>query len=129
MSARMIFSPSSASAMMTPRQALGKNEKRLDLCRCARVDERGAAGQLSDFGKELAWSLFDDRDHMAQSVPGADGNRARDEHEHAGASFAGYEQEIARFITKDLAEPVETRYLLRPEFWGTSDRGAVLSWT
>jgi hypothetical protein len=44
---------------------------------------------LSDFGKELAWSLFDDRHHMAQTIPGADGNRARDEHKHAGAPFAG----------------------------------------
>lgn len=71
---------------------------------------------MSDFGEELPRPVLDDRDNMAQSVPGADGNRARDEHEHAGASFAGYEQEIARLITPNLAEPLETRYLLRLEF-------------
>jgi hypothetical protein len=73
-------------------QPLGGNEKRLDVGLCARVDERGAARQLSDFGKELARSLLDDRDHMAQAVPGADGDNARNEHEHAGARFAGHEQ-------------------------------------
>ena len=56
-------------------QALGGNEKRFDLGLCTRVNERGAARQLSDFGEELARSFFDDWDHMSQTVPGADGNR------------------------------------------------------
>jgi hypothetical protein len=72
-------------------QALGGNEKRFDLGLCTRVNERGAARQLSDFGEELARSFFDDWDHMSQTVPGADGNRACDEHEHARARFAGHE--------------------------------------
>jgi hypothetical protein len=54
---------------------------------------------------------------MAQTVPSADGNRARDEHEHAGASFPGHNQEIARFVALNLAEPAETLDLLRPELW------------
>jgi hypothetical protein len=32
-----------------------------------------------------------DWDHMPQTVLGADGNRACDEHEHARARFAGHE--------------------------------------
>ena len=51
-------------------QALGGNEKRFDLGLCTRVNERGAARQLSDFGEELARSFFDDWDHMSQTVPG-----------------------------------------------------------
>jgi hypothetical protein len=73
-------------------QPLGGNEKRLDVGLCARVDERGAARQLSDFGKELARSFFDDRHHMAQAIPRVDGDNARNEHEHTGARFAGHEQ-------------------------------------
>jgi hypothetical protein len=72
---------------------------------------------LADFGKELAWPFLDDREHMAQTVPSADGNRARDEHEHAGASFPGHNQEIAYFVALNLAEPAETLDLLRPELW------------
>jgi hypothetical protein len=83
--------PSSASAMMTPRRRSGEMRKRFDLGLCTRVNERGAARQLSDFGEELARSFFDDWDHMSQTVPGADGNRACDEHEHARARFAGHE--------------------------------------
>jgi hypothetical protein len=72
---------------------------------------------LSDFGKELAWSLFDDRHHMAQTIPRADGNRACNEHEHAGAPFPCHKQEIARFEAPNLAEPAQTLDLLRQEFW------------
>ena len=77
-------------------QTLGGNKKRLDIGRCARIDKGRAAGQLSDFGKELAWSFFDDRHHMAQTIPRADGNGTSDEHEHAGARLTSHEQEIAR---------------------------------
>jgi hypothetical protein len=59
-------------------------------------------GQLSDFGKELARSLFDDRHHMAQTIPRADGNGTYDEHEHAGARLTCHEQEIARFVAMHL---------------------------
>jgi hypothetical protein len=75
---------------------------------------------MSDFGEELARLVLDDRDHMAQTAPGADGNRARDEHEHAGASFAGYEQEIARFISPGSGRP------LTVEPWSEAADGALL---
>ncbi len=103
--------------MMRRRSRSGGNEKRLDLGLCARVDERGAARQLSDFGNELTHPLFDDRDHMAQAVPGADGDGACNEHEHAGAPFPCHKQEIARFEAPNLAEPAQTLDLLRQEFW------------
>jgi hypothetical protein len=98
-------------------QMLGGNEKGFNVDLCARIDERRPAGQLSDFGKELAWSLFDDRHHMAQTIPRADGNGTYDEHEHAGAPFPCHKQEIARFEAPNLAELAETLDLLQPEFW------------
>jgi hypothetical protein len=72
---------------------------------------------MSDFGKELAWSLFDDRHHMTQTIPRADGHGTYDEHEHAGARLTCHEQEIARFVAPNLAKLAETLDLLRPEFW------------
>jgi hypothetical protein len=54
---------------------------------------------------------------MAQTIPRADGHRARDEHEHAGAPFPSHKQEIARFEAPNLAEPAQTLDLLRQEFW------------
>lgn len=69
-------------------QLLGRNEKRFDISFGTRVDERRPPRQLSDFGKELARSFFDNRDHMAQTVPRADRHGPGDEDEHAGARLA-----------------------------------------
>ena len=110
-------------------QPLGGNEQRLDIRRCARIDQRRTARQLSDFGKELARPFLDDRNHMAQAVPGADRNRAFDEHKHAGARFAGHESRDRPFCS---AGPRRTGGDARSPpagVLGTSDRGVVLSWT
>jgi hypothetical protein len=60
------------------------------------VDQGRAAAQLADFGQEFARPLPHDRHHVAQAIALRDRHDALEQHEHAGARFAGGKRRVPR---------------------------------
>ena len=68
-SARMIRSPSSASAMISARSCAGGDQQRLDVALGASPStSAGRPESCADLGQELARALVDDRHHVAEAV-------------------------------------------------------------
>ena len=76
-------------------QPLRRDQQGLDLAFRMAIDQRDAAGELADFGKELARPLIDHRRDMTEAVALGDGDMAGQDHEHAGPGLAGFEQFFA----------------------------------
>jgi hypothetical protein len=111
----MIRSPSSASAISTIRKPIGGDDEYVGVARSARIHKAGLAGQHAGLGQEAPGAELDDRDDVAEPAPGADGDRARDEHEHAGADVAGPDDLIAGRVAASRPEPPEPVDVRRTE--------------
>ena len=94
-------------------QFLRRDQQRLDLAFGMAVDQRDAAGELADFGQELARALIDHRRDMAEAVALGDRDMTRQHDEHAGPRLAGLEQHFAVPIGAQLAEPAHAVDFMR----------------
>ncbi len=86
-------------------QPLRLDQQGLDIALGAAIDQRDPAGKLADFGQKLSRPLVDHRRHMAEPVALGDGDMAGQQHEHARAGLAGFEQHLAVAVALDFAEP------------------------
>jgi hypothetical protein len=68
-------------------QIFGRNQQHFHLIDGVNVDQRRLAGQLPDFGNELAGSLLHDRGAMPQGIASHNAHRPLDQHEHTGSDF------------------------------------------
>ena len=91
----MMRSPRSASAIISARNLLRRNQQRLDIALGMAIDQRDAAGELADLGEELPGPLFEHWRDMAEPVAQGHRDMARQHHEHAGPRLAGFEQRLA----------------------------------
>jgi hypothetical protein len=87
---------------------LARKPRGVGVARGAGVHEAGLARQDTDLGQEAAGAELDDRDDMAETAPGADGEGAGDEHEHAGVDLAGRDERIAGRIPANRPESPES---------------------
>src|SRR5262249_18036084 len=94
-------------------QSVGWDEQRFDVALGMPIDERDAAGQMSDLGEELSWPLIDHRRHMAQTIALRDGDMAGQHDEHAGSGLPGLEQPFAILKRADFAEMTHPLDFLR----------------
>lgn len=95
--------------------ARGRDQQGHDVGLGARIDQRRAAGELTDLRQEFAWPLLDDRQHMTQAVAPADSDSARYQDEHAEADFSSLEQQRSLGITLHSTEPANPVDLLQSE--------------
>ncbi len=105
----MMRSPRSASATNRARSRSGGIKKGFDIAFGPAVDQRDTAGELTEFGHELAGPLRDHRRDMAEPVPFRHCNLPRQNDEHARAGLAGLKYQFAIAIAAHLAEPMHPR--------------------
>jgi hypothetical protein len=79
------------------------------------IHEAGLARQHADFGQEAPGAELDDRDDVAETAPGADGDGTGDEHEHTRVDLAGRDNWIAGRVPANRPESPEPVDLLRAE--------------
>src|SRR4051794_2617820 len=77
------------------------------------VDQGDAARKLADFREKLAGPLLNDRRDVTEAVALRDRNMTGQDHEHARARFACFEQPVALLVGLDLAEPAHAGDLSR----------------
>ena len=94
-------------------QPVGGDDEHVGVARGAGVHEAGLARQHADFGQEAAGAELDDRDDVAETAPGADGDGTGDEHEHARVDLASRDDWIAGRVTANRPESPEPVDLLR----------------
>ena len=76
------------------------------------IDQRGAAGELADFGQKLTGSLVDHRRDVTEAVALADRDMAGQDDEHSRTRLAGFEQSFAILVASHFAEAAHPRDLL-----------------
>jgi hypothetical protein len=96
-------------------QPVGGNDEHVGVARGAGVHEAGLARQHADFGQEAPGAELDNRDDVAETAPGADGDGTGDEHEHARVDLAGRDDWIAGRVAANRPESPEPVDLLRAE--------------
>ena len=94
-------------------QSLRRNQERLDVALGVAVDQRGAAGELTDFGEKLTRSLVDHRRDVTEAIALGNRDMAGQHDEHARSGLAGLEQHLAVLVGSDIAEPAHARDFLR----------------
>src|SRR5271169_749228 len=94
-------------------QPLRRNQQRVDVAPRVAIDQRDAAGKLTQLGQKLARPLLNDRRDMTEAVALADRHMAGKDDKHARSDFAGLEQRFAMLVVARLAEPAHPRDFLR----------------
>ena len=93
-------------------QPLRRNQERFDVALGMAIDQRGAAGELADFGQKLTGSLVDHRRDVTEAVALADRDMAGQDDEHSRTRLAGFEQSFAILVASHFAEAAHPRDLL-----------------
>ena len=117
MSARVIRSPSSASAISSDRTPSGKINSVSTSSSAVASTSAGAVGELPDLGQELTGALLGDGRDMAQAVALGDRHCAREDHKHAGRRLAGLEQLPAAGVFAQSSEAAQPLDLARGQSW------------
>src|SRR5437879_9543056 len=94
-------------------QLLRRNQERFDVALGMAIDQRGAAGELADFGQKLTGSLVDHRRDVTEAVALADRDMTGQDDEHSRTRLAGFEQSFAVLVASHFAEAAHPRNLLR----------------
>ena len=99
MSARMMRSPSSASAMSSERSLSGAMTSASTLLFGMGVDQGGPAGELRKLAHEGAGTMADDKRTMPAPVPLGDVDVAAQDDDQARGDASGLGKRISRFVT------------------------------
>src|SRR5487761_1899685 len=94
-------------------QSLRRNQQRFDVAFGVAIDQRDAAGELTDLGEKLPRPLVDHGRDVAEAIALRDCDMARQNDKHARPGFAGLEQSFAMPVIARLAEPAHPRDFLR----------------
>ena len=86
-------------------QLFRRYEQRLDVFFRIRIDQPGLSGELSHFTREIAGSQACNRNHVAQAVTLADGDRTLHHDEHARTGFS---RPVETCATLEAAHHAET---------------------
>ena len=96
-------------------ETVAGNEEHLGVAVGPSIREARLAGEHARLRQEAAGPQLDDVQDVAETVPGAQADRPRDEDEHRGVDVPRPEQQLAGGVAADRSEPPEPVDLLRAQ--------------